>query len=61
MDTEKIKLSIETKVIMRQDKRYIPCHSAFEIATEHQLATSEVGRICDEMNIKIAHCQLGCF
>lgn len=39
----------------------LTCAEAFELAEEFDTAVAEVGRICDENNIKICKCQLGCF
>ena len=39
----------------------ISCRAAFRISAEKGVATAEVGRLIDEMGIKISSCQLGCF
>ena len=39
----------------------VTCAEAFEIAKKFDAAVAEVGRICNENNIKICKCQLGCF
>ena len=39
----------------------IACAQALKISQEQGVATREVGRILDELKIKIAGCQLGCF
>ena len=39
----------------------LTCAEAFELAEEFDAALAEVGRICNENNIKICKCQLGCF
>jgi hypothetical protein len=39
----------------------LTCAEAFEIAKKFDAALAEVGRICNEKNIKICKCQLGCF
>lgn len=39
----------------------LPCAEAFAIAERLALPVSEVGRACDEQEVKIRHCQLGCF
>ncbi len=39
----------------------LPCGVAFRIAKELDLSVREVGNAANEMKIKIAHCQLGCF
>jgi hypothetical protein len=39
----------------------LPCERAYSIAAEHNLKLWQIGKICDEENIKIKGCQLGCF
>lgn len=39
----------------------IPCVMAFKIAREHDCSIADVGKLCNEMEIKIISCQLGCF
>ena len=34
---------------------------AFELAKKYDVEIIEIGRICNEHNIKICKCQLGCF
>lgn len=37
------------------------CIEAFEIAKEFDVELIEIGRICNQKNIRICKCQLGCF
>lgn len=39
----------------------LPCEMAFKVAQEHNCALAEVGKLCNELNIKVVSCQLGCF
>lgn len=39
----------------------IPCAMAFKVAREHNCSLEDVGKLCNEMEIKIINCQLGCF
>ena len=39
----------------------LPCAAAFKIAKEFKVAPRNVGEAADELGIKIAACQLGCF
>ncbi len=39
----------------------ISCAVAFKIAKENNLSTKEVGSLLNQLKIKIANCQLGCF
>jgi len=38
-----------------------PCRRLLELAERTGVAARDVGRLCDEMHIKIVACQLGCF
>jgi hypothetical protein len=37
------------------------CRQLLEIAERTGTPPREIGRLCDEMNVHIANCQLGCF
>ena len=39
----------------------LPCAEAFRIAKKVKVAPKEVGDMANELNIRIASCQLGCF
>ncbi len=39
----------------------ISCAMAFKIAKENNISTKEVGSLLNQLKIKIANCQLGCF
>ncbi|VAX28973.1 hypothetical protein MNBD_NITROSPIRAE02-1474 [hydrothermal vent metagenome] len=43
-----------------KDKR-IPCKTARKIAEQTGLPYHEIGKLADELNIKITDCELGCF
>ena len=37
------------------------CKSLLELARQKDVGPGQIGRLCNEMNIKIRGCQLGCF
>jgi len=44
------------------DKRKrLTCAEVFELAQEFEVEVIEIGRICNQHNIRICKCQLGCF
>ena len=43
------------------DKNMLSCADAFELAKKFNTEIIEIGRICNELNIRICKCQLGCF
>ena len=45
----------------RKPRERLTCAEAFEIAEKFDAELAEVGRICNDNNIKICKCQLGCF
>jgi hypothetical protein len=53
------KLREEIKKKAKNNK--LPCPVARKIAEELSVSYKEVGRAADELKIKIAGCELGCF
>ncbi|UCC98510.1 MAG: hypothetical protein JSW66_01185 [Phycisphaerales bacterium] len=41
--------------------KQLTCAQAFALAKRFNVETIEIGRICNENNIKVCKCQLGCF
>jgi hypothetical protein len=39
----------------------LPCPISFKIAEDFGISKREMGKILNEMKIKISQCQLGCF
>ena len=44
-----------------EDKQRLTCAGAFELAKKYDVEIIEIGRICNQHNIKIRKCQLGFF
>ncbi|RLC48526.1 MAG: hypothetical protein DRH70_00815 [Candidatus Coatesbacteria bacterium] len=42
-------------------RRKLNCADAFKLAERLKVALHEVSRVCNERNIRISNCQLGCF
>ena len=42
-------------------RKNLACAEAFELAQEYQAQIITIGRICNQNDIKICKCQLGCF
>ncbi|MHC4507461.1 MAG: hypothetical protein ACYTAO_00695 [Planctomycetota bacterium] len=42
-------------------KKQLTCAQAFALARRFDVEIVEIGRICNQNNIKICKCQLGCF
>jgi hypothetical protein len=45
----------------RDGRLTLRCGEAFALAERHGVAVAEIGRMCDDLHIKIVGCQLGCF
>ena len=43
------------------EEKQMPCAEAFKVVRDLEVPIAEVGRACNELGIKIVHCQLGCF
>jgi len=39
----------------------LPCAKAFQLSKELDLSLKAIGEFCNEENIRIKNCQLGCF
>ena len=39
----------------------LPCPTAFKIANQLKVSIKEIGEACNELDVKISSCQLGCF
>ncbi len=57
MDREKLEEAIKGK----SKNGKIPCAVCFQIAEDFGISKREMGKILNEMSIKIGQCQLGCF
>ncbi len=57
MDKEKLEKEIRLK--LRNNK--LSCKNAHKIAAETGCRLSEIGDLCNQLEIKIVGCQLGCF
>jgi len=52
---------LEAAILEKAKKGKIPCAACFKIAEEVGISKREMGKILNEMKIKIGQCQLGCF
>ena len=61
MDQDAIRKLVLEFTVERDGRRTISCACAFEIHRQHDVPLADIGRICDENEIRICACQLGCF
>jgi hypothetical protein len=52
---------IKTRIKAAAPEGKIACAAAFRLAEELGLSRKDLGELLNELRIKIAHCQLGCF
>jgi len=43
------------------DRKQLTCAEAFELARQYETKIIEIGNICNQHDIRIRKCQLGCF
>ena len=43
------------------DRKRLSCAEAFSLAEKFGVEIIELGRICNEQDVRICKCQLGCF
>ena len=60
-DTTNIRAAVLKSARKREGRRRLSCRTAHELAKELHVPLRGIGRICDEEEIKIMLCQLGCF
>jgi hypothetical protein len=49
------------KVGESDGRKQLTCAEAFELAKTYEAEIIEIGRICNQHDIRICKCQLGCF
>ncbi len=52
---------LQDKIRLAAPQGKIACAAAFRLAGELSLSTQEMGKLLNELEIKIKQCQLGCF
>lgn len=52
---------IKDLIMKKQSDQRISCKAACDVAEEAGVPRLKIGRLLDEMKIKIHSCQLGCF
>ena len=61
MTDQELLEAIRTETYEEGGKTKLACPKALKIAKQHPVTTRDVGRVCDENEIRLAKCQLGCF
>jgi len=61
MKTKLLKSEVLKAVVNRNGKPILSCKKALRLAEKLKVTPKRVGAICNQENIKIRQCQLGCF
>ena len=61
MENNQISAAITDASVESDGKKKLSCAKAFEIAEQFAISKRDIGQLCNENEIKIAACQLGCF
>ena len=59
--TEDLINAVLTQAKLVNGRKELACAEAFKLAQQFQVEIIDVGRICNQQNVKICKCQLGCF
>ncbi|MBN1593542.1 MAG: hypothetical protein JW941_09910 [Candidatus Coatesbacteria bacterium] len=59
--TEELMSAISAASYAEGDRQRLNCKDAFAIAERLGLGLNEISRACNQNNIRISKCQLGCF
>jgi hypothetical protein len=52
---------MEEAILAKAKDGRLPCALSFKLAEEFGISNKEMGKILNEMKVKISQCQLGCF
>jgi len=61
MNNTELSRAITEAADERDGKKRLSCFKAFAISEKLSVSVKEIGEFCNENNIKISSCQLGCF
>jgi len=57
MDRKKL----EETILKKSKAGKLPCAICFKIAEDFKISKREMGKVLNEMKVRISQCQLGCF
>ncbi|MBT3377731.1 MAG: hypothetical protein HN742_06275 [Lentisphaerae bacterium] len=59
--SEALAEAVLAKSVDQNGSRKLRCADALELAATHGVPPTDIGRVCNKLNIKVNGCQLGCF
>jgi hypothetical protein len=57
MTTEELREAIQAQAVEGK----VSCKAMLDLAEKTQTPSQQIGEICNELDIKVGSCQLGCF
>lgn len=57
MDREQLIIALRKAAVNNR----LACETAHSLSRELNLPVSEIGKLCNELSIRVTACQLGCF
>lgn len=61
MAKEQLRETVKERIKKEAPKLRLSCAKAFVIAADTGLSQAVLGELCNELEVKITQCQLGCF
>ncbi|MBN2137133.1 MAG: hypothetical protein JW720_04955 [Sedimentisphaerales bacterium] len=61
MNNENVMAAVLNRAQESEGKKRLNCAEAFKLAAELNVGVAEIGRICNQCDVRICKCQLGCF
>lgn len=61
MNDKEILELIRKNLVSVNDKQKLTCKTAWNLATQYDIPLKKIGELCDNNDIKICDCSLGCF
>jgi hypothetical protein len=52
---------LEETILEKAKEGKLPCAQCFKIAEDFGISKKEMGKVLNDMEIRISQCQLGCF
>ena len=61
MDKNKLEELVADFAFEEKGRRKFACADAFKLAEKYNVKLLDIARVCNQLDIKICRCQLGCF
>lgn len=61
MNKEELTATVMDAAVEVDGKKKLFCAKAFQLSQTYNIPLKDIGECCNDNNIKISQCQLGCF